>query len=288
MRQLATVVAMSVIAFCFTGVAGASAATPHQAAAPGDCGPRLSKPGGGAWVCTFVDNFNGTSLNRAKWLPLIQGGSGVRAARTCFVDSPNNVAVAGGTLRLTVRKVARPVVCDRVRASYTSASITTYRMFSQQYGRFEARMKVNPTSGKVPGLQEAFWLWPDDRVSSSTRWPASGEIDIAELYSQWPQYVIPFLHYKWNNNGGPKLGLNTAHCAASRGVFNTYTLTWTATSITIQVNGKTCLVNTSGDRAFKKPYILAFSSMLGVGGNALKPVTPIPATMQVDSVKVWR
>jgi beta-glucanase (GH16 family) len=239
-------------------------------------------------VCTFVDNFNGTQLDRSKWVPDVQGASGTNRARACNVNSPSNISVSGGTLKLTVRRVARPVVCGDKWAAFTSGSVSTHRLFGQQYGRFEARMKAHPTAGAVPGLQEAFWMWPDDRVASSANWPAAGEIDVAELYSQYHQLVVPFLHYKWNNNWGPRLGLNTAHCPASRGVFNTHTLIWTPTSITIQVNGKTCLVNTSGDPAFKKPYILAFSQLLGVGGNALTSRTPIPATMQVDSVKVWR
>ena len=82
--------------------------------------------------------------------------------------------------------------------------------------------------------------------------------------------------------------MNTAYCTAARGKFNTYTLTWTPTTLTILVNGKTCLVNTSGDPAFQKPYILAFSQALGVGANALRSNTPMPATMQVDYVRVWR
>jgi hypothetical protein len=71
-------------------------------------------------------------------------------------------------------------------------------------------------------------------------------------------------------------------------VFNTYVLTWTSTTLTIEVNGKTCLVNKSGDPAFKKPYIAAFTAALGTGGNAITPRTPIPATMTVDYLKVWR
>ena len=278
--------AISVIAMCFVGVPQASAA-PLPQVSPGDCGKILSKPGGGSWACTFVDNFTGTSLDRTKWVPQIYYGTGTPEARSCNVDDPNNVAVGSGHLKLTVRKVATPVQCSGMTANYTSASVSTYKLFSQQYGRFEARMKVQPTRGPVPGLQEAFWLWPDVRVPSDVEWPAAGEIDIAELYSQYNRLVVPFLHYTANNNGGPRPGVNTAYCAAARGRFITYTLIWTPSTLTIQVNGKTCLVNSSGDPAFQKPYILVFSSMLGVGSNALTSKTPIPATMRVDWVKVW-
>jgi hypothetical protein len=121
------------------------------------------------------------------------------------------------------------------------------------------------------------------------RWPSIGEIDIAETYSQHPDLAIPFLHYSWNDNGGPQPGLNTAwDCPARRGVFNTYTLEWSATRIEIFVNGRSCLVNTSGDTAFQRKYILALTQALGVKRNRYQVNTPMPATMTIDCVRAWR
>jgi len=253
------------------------------------CGAAVPKPGGGSWVCTFADEFNGTSLDRTKWLPQTNFATGMPspASRSCHVDHPANIAVRQGNLHLTVRRVSRPVVCKGTRADYTSGQVSTYRLFSQQYGRFEARMKVRFTFGLKPGLQESFWLWPDDRVASGVPWPAAGEIDIAELYSEYNYYAVPFLHYR-ANHGGPRPGLNTAYCPAARGQYNTHTLIWTPSSLTILVNGKTCLVNRSGDPAFRKPYIATLTAALGVGNNALRWNTPIPATMSVDYLRVWR
>ena len=145
------------------------------------------------------------------------------------------------------------------------------------------------TATTAPGLQEAFWLWPDARVPSNDYWPAAGEIDVVETYSQYSYLAIPFLHYTWYDNWGPVPGTNTAwNCAASRGVWNTYTLLWDAERIEIQVNGVTCLVNSSGDSAFQKPYIIALTQALGVGSNAYTGSAPMPATSEIDYVKVWR
>ena len=268
------------------------AATPPPAAGSlliADCGTALPRPGGGLWVCMFADEFNGTSLDRTKWLPQTNFATGTRwpRARSCHVDNPANVAVGQGNLQLTVRRASAPVVCQGRRARYTSGQVSTYRRFSQQYGRFEARMKSHDTFGPIGGLQEAFWMWPDDRYSTGM-WPAAGEIDVAELYSRYNTLVIPYLHYTWNDNGGAKPGVNTANCPATRGTFNTYTLTWTPTTLKIDINGTTCLVNTSGDPAFQKPYIVAFSQALGVGANRLRRNTPIPATMHVDYIRAWR
>ena len=253
-----------------------------------ECETTLPKPGGGVWKCTFADEFNGTSLDRTKWVPQINfpTGSSAASSTSCHVDDPSNVAVREGNLQLTVREARTPVVCNGSPSNYTSGSVSTYRKFSQQYGRFEARFKN--TAAIWPGLHEAFWLWPDDRVPSTVPWPAAGEIDVVETYSQYPDLAIPFLHYTFNDNGGPSAGVNTAYCSAKRGVYNTYVLTWTPTTLTIDVNGKTCLVNTSGDSAFQKPYIAIFTAALGAGSNVLDPKTPIPATMSVDYLRVWR
>ena len=57
--------------------------------------------------------------------------------------------------------------------------------------------------------------------------------------------------------------------------------------VALYVNGRLCLTNTSGDPAFQKPYIVAFTQALGQGANALTSQTPIPATMNVDYIRVW-
>ena len=88
---------------------------------------------------------------------------------------------------------------------------------------------------------------------------------------------------------GPKPGVNTAHdCKAKRGKWHIYTLLWGPERIEIKVDGKSCLINTSGHRAFKKRYIVAFTAMNGLSGNRVTTKTPLPSTMRVDWVRVWR
>ncbi len=170
---------------------------------------------------------------------------------------------------------------------YVAGSVSTYRLFSQKYGRFEARIKSTAT--RVPGLQESFWLWPDDRYNNEL-WPAAGEIDIAETYSQYPDRAIPYLHYTENDNGGPKPGRNTAWvCTGAAAASSTPTRSsgprpgWRSRS-----TAKSCLVNTSGDPAFQKPYIVALTQLLGTAGNEYDGRAPLPATTTVDYVKVWK
>lgn len=251
------------------------------------CGVQPLKADGSAWSCTFDDEFNGTTLDRTRWIPQTVFVTGSPTAYACYRDDPSNVRVGSGVLSLTLLKLRAPAPCAGGQAPtiYQSGMVSTWHRFSQQYGRFEARIKTTPSSS--PGLHEAFWMWPDDRVASTESWPASGEIDVAETYSNDPGSVVPFLHYSADASGF-LAGVNTNLCAANRGVWNTYTMEWSRSRIEIFVNGRSCLVNTSGDPAFQKAYIIDLTQSLGAALDAPVAGTPFPATMQVDYVRVWR
>jgi beta-glucanase (GH16 family) len=274
-----------------TPAAPAPGVSPGRAEPADACGPRPRKADGTYWSCTFHDDFSGTELDRTLWTPQTNFKSGeLELAYACYLDDPENISVSGGALHLTLRKDRRFRLClkdNLLPTQYTSGMVSTYHGFSQQYGRFEAR--YSNTAATVPGLQETFWLWPDDRYQKLLDlWPAAGEIDVSETYSQYPTLTIPFLHYTWNDNGGPRPGVNTAwNCQARRGVYTTYTVEWSPSRIEIFVDGKSCLVNTSGDKAFQKPYIVALTMLLGAGANRPTAATPLPATMSVDYVRVW-
>src|SRR3954471_6768836 len=102
--------------------------TPTPAPAPPTCGgTSLVKPDGSPWVCSFDDEFDGTSLDRSKWLVQQTATSGYHTGAECYVDSVNNVAVGNGTLRLTVRKESVPFTCKTpaggYATQYTSGSV---------------------------------------------------------------------------------------------------------------------------------------------------------------------
>lgn len=253
------------------------------------CGEQVLRADGTPWECTFVDDFAGTELDRSKWLPQSDRyRSGSREAWACYVDSPDVLEVDEGvlTLRVVQDEVARPCAgYGGAPTPYRAGSVSTHDRFSQMYGRFEARIRATDTS--EPGLQEAFWLWPDTRRHSTVLYPLTGEIDVAETYSRHPDLAIPFLHSA-TDLLGPVRGVNTAHCTATRGEWNTFVLEWGPDRLEVLVNGETCLVNTVNDPAFDQHYIVALTQMLGMRSNALTPATPLPAAMQVDHVKVWR
>ncbi|HWJ11798.1 MAG TPA: glycoside hydrolase family 16 protein [Nocardioides sp.] len=257
-----------------------------QAVAADACGTVLARSTGGYWTCTFVDNFGGSRLDGNRWIGLNQPGSG----DLCTLNSPRTIAVSMGKLRLSAIRTTSTVRCpqraDGTRARYAGATVSSYYRFSQQYGRFEARIKVRNTS--LPGLHEAFWLWPDTRYSSDTNWPNSGEIDVMETYSYKPSLNVPFLHY-WADTYGAVDGFNTSwSCTSQRGLWHTYVLEWSYSQLTIKVDGRTCLTSTHAAPSFRKRMILNLSQYLGGGSNMYDGRVSLPATMEVDWVKAWR
>ena len=256
-----------------------------------DC-TTLPKAGGGTWTCSFDDEFNGTSLDRTKWTPQKTASGSFDQGLECYVDSPNNVSVGGGVLTLTVRKEAAPFSCAGLHQSqYTSGMVSTWTGagggFAQTNGRYEIRAKF--TGAKVKGLQESIWMWP---VTPVGYWPGSGEIDIAEAYHQYPDRVIPFIHYNNSND----VNVTNNNCLVDDfGHYHTYVLEWTPASLKVSYDGNVCINDawqawwTLGRQPFDAPFFIALTEALGINDNAFDPAsTPLPASMVIDYVRVWK
>ncbi|RYJ04530.1 MAG: glycoside hydrolase family 16 protein [Actinomycetales bacterium] len=213
----------------------------------------------------------------------------------CFLGAGPNITVADGALSLKTRKETSPVTCkigDRtITSNYTSGSVTSLGKFSQAYGRFEIRAAMPASSGK--GLQSALWLVPDV-PSFYGAWPYSGEIDVVEYYTQYPDRLIPALHY--GSTAPFDQRTNNACLVYKPTEFHTYVLEWTKTKLKVTIDGTTCvdhaispLAPLLGSAPFDKPFNLNLTQMLGSGDNALPAGTSIDeATMKVDYVRVWK
>ncbi len=270
------------------GFAGARSATACG-------GVALAKPGGGWWRCTFTDEFTGTTLDRSKWVPQLTASSGYRNGPECYLDRAANIAVGNGVLTLTARRETTPFICHDplggdFTTSYTSGMVSTWGLFTQTYGRFEIRARF--PAATVAGLQSSLWLYPQDTTRYGP-WPASGEIDIAEEYSRYPDRAIPYLHYA-TATVDPTV-TNTGCLVSKPSAFHTYVAEWSPTGVTILFDGRTCLRHTwnpasplTGSQPFDQPFFVALTQALGQATNAFDPATtPLPATTTVDYVRVW-
>jgi beta-glucanase (GH16 family) len=272
-----------------TTEAPTTTAAPAATTPPPDSGRCASFPkaGGGQWQCTLSQEFNGTALDTSVWSVQTTATSGFHSGTECFMDDPDNVSVSAGTLKLTAQREANWFSCAKPRNPYTtrwsSGMVMTYGKWSQTYGRFEIRAKM-PT-GKSRGLQTALWMWPVDPFKHGP-WPASGEIDIAEWYSNRPGYVVPYIHYL----AGEAQGATETGCAVDRVEdWHTYALEWSPQTLTILYDGVRCLSITPPLHPFHQPFTIALTQALGVKNNVFDAATtPIPATTEIDYVRAWR
>lgn len=278
-----------------TATPGAAQSAPAglaQAVNPLACGLPVRKPDGSMWTCAFVDQFQSSALDARGWTVQRSETSAAMPAQACWGHDPRNVSVSGGSLHLTVIKEDEPFTCKSpygdFETQYSGGSVSTWDTLEQTYGRYEIRAKF--PNATVPGIHSAIWLTP--RNQTYGRWPMSGEIDIAEFYSKYPDRAIPYIHYIHES---PDPVTNTQCKIWNPTSYNTYAVEWTPGLITIEYNNRVCLIHRidaqdplTGSAPFDHPFALVLTQTLGIGQNPFDPdTTPLPQTMSVDRVRVW-
>jgi beta-glucanase (GH16 family) len=170
-------------AFCFATIlcvipfASVCATSENEFAPPG-------------YVLVWSDEFNaadGSVPVPAKWTYDLGGEGWGNHELESYTNHPQNAQIKSGNLVITAQKeiTARPAGEPR---QYTSARIKTKDLFSQAYGRFEARIKIP----KGEGMWPAFWMLGED--IPTVGWPRCGEIDIMENIGKEPSAVHGSLH----------------------------------------------------------------------------------------------
>ncbi|KAA1428894.1 glycoside hydrolase family 16 protein [Nocardioides antri] len=269
---------------------GAAAATATSDA----CGALLPKSDGSSWTCSFVDNFDGTSLNTTKWITQETAKTGFRTGSTCYTASDKSIKVRRGVLELTARVMPGNFVCASpsgdFTTKYTGGMIGTRGKFSQTYGRFEVRAKY-PTA-RTSGVHGGFWMNPLSQTYGA--WPASGEIDVAEWWSSDPSLVLPSLHYS-GRDGRYDSGWSCRVADVSS--YHTYAVEWLPTEMRFFIDGQLCFARSwvpNSPLVAPQPFDHPFSMILNMGvgtptgSNAITSSTQLPATYTVDHVKAWR
>lgn len=273
-----------VVAAALLGIGGvvmSGGGSAAGAVAPKCGGIVLMKATGIPWVCSFDEEFNGNGLNRTRWRVDLTSANGFHPGAACAVDTRRTVSVSHGYLNLRVHRTDRPFACAMPRGSFSSSwkagSVHT-RKFAQAYGLISVRAKF-PEAHGVAGLQSAIWTYPKamtlDKAITGTR-----EIDIAEAYSRWPDYVMPTVH---NFLGG-----STENCSMPDygAAFHTYSVLWTPTRATFFYDGAPCF--SAGRTGTSQPFLIALTQGLGIRSDISSPATPSPATMKVAWVRVWK
>lgn len=262
------------------------------ASAPSDaCGPRPQRADGTYYSCSFHDDFNGTALDRTRWMAQDTAQTGVFTGQGgCYRDNARTIAVAGGTLRLTATIHPQMFLCRSPFAPVTTrsevATVTSSARFTQTYGRFSARLRFSDATGG----HAAFWLSPEDHAYG--KWPLSGEIDVAEWFGNDQTHVYPSVHYVGEGRQ-ESTGRDCAVPTATTG-FHTYTVEWSPTEMRFFYDGQFCWshrwvpTNVRAPAPFDKPFNLVLAQIWGSGWAARRLSSPTTSTLTVDWVRAWR
>jgi beta-glucanase (GH16 family) len=225
----------------------------------------------GNWILKFDDEFNGTSLDTAKWSTGWYG-SGITPPvssqeEDCY--DPAQVAEGGGVLDLTLIKKSEN--CGISDSVYATGLVSTMGKFSFTYGFVEARVWLPSVLGN-PG-EAANWpgVWADGR-----NWPEDGEIDIAEGIGG---QVCAHFHDAASPQGIGVGGGTGCPGGMYTGGWHTFAVNWEPGIITYYYDGVDIGSVTSGVTSAPMFIVLDYA--------AGSPVQA-PAIMKIDYVRVWQ
>lgn len=210
-------------------------------------------------------------------------------AAPCDVTSPNAYVGADGFLHILARKTAD--------GKYTSARMKSQGLFSFQYGRIEARIKLPVGQGIWP----AFWTLGNSE--SYAGWPACGEQDIAErvdsvLTPDWNEGSVHGPGFTGDLGLGKKYFFPAGENAAG---WHTYGMIWKPGSVAYYIDDPMKPYVTYTNPASLTPLKGAvwpfdngvsafFLFNVAVGGDwpgAPDAKTLFPAEMLVDYVRIY-
>jgi len=252
-------------------------------------------PVAGDWVKTFDDEFDGTTIDRAKW-NIYGPNYWDRASHW----SRDNLIVGGGLARLRFEKKRgfhndNPTeppqnLSGQNQSDYACGYLDTYGKWVQRYGYFEARVKLP----RVPGLWPTFWMMPDRGPAAGPQWKrgdtANGgmELDIMEHLTRWgPFRYNVALHFDGYGKEHKSVGSPLNYVQADKDGFITSGLLWTPGLIVFYCNGKE-LWRWADPRVSSVPSHFIIEMTTGGWDNNAVDDAQLPADYLIDYVRAWQ
>lgn len=223
------------------------------------------------WSLTFADNFNGNSLNDAKWNRSYYYSPSIINDEQQFY-SPDALSVKNGYLVITASETSANGL------PYTSGAVTTLDKFSQQYGYFEIRAILPAGSGLWP----AFWML-DQNISN---YPP--EIDIFEFLGHKMNIVHQGLIYRDANNdvGSDRLSMDWLQSLADNN-WHTYGLEWSPGELIFYVDGYETGRITRSEVPDVPMYVILNMAVGGGWPGIPNENTRLAKTMKIDYVRAY-
>ncbi|HWX54111.1 MAG TPA: glycoside hydrolase family 16 protein [Verrucomicrobiae bacterium] len=242
------------------------------------------------WVLTWSDEFNGPKgapPDATKWVVVTGGNGWGNHELEYYTARDQNVRQENG--KLVIEAVREQFTGpDGVQRNYTSGRMKTAGKFSQQYGRFEARIKI--PSGR--GIWPAFWMLGDDIATA--RWPACGEIDIMEANGSKASTNFGSLHGPGYSGRNPLTATYDLPHGKFRDRFHIFAIEWEPEVVRFYVDGHLYSTRTPADLpagkrwVYDHPFFVILN--LAVGGDFPgnpDDATAFPQRMLVDYVRVY-
>jgi beta-glucanase (GH16 family) len=232
---------------------------------------------------SWADEFDGPANSLpdpAKWTYDLGGGGWGNQELETYTNLAQNVHLDGmGHLIVHV---------ERAGSGFTSARLKTQGLFSAQYGRIEARIRLPFGQGIWP----AFWMLGSN--ISSVGWPQCGEIDIMEHVGRDPSVNYGSVHGP-GYSGGNAISSRYTLPGSARFAddFHVFAIQWAPKTITFSVDGAAYKTVTPASLpagaswVFDNPFFLIVN--VAVGGTfpgAPDASTQFPQEMIVDYVRV--
>ncbi len=254
------------------------------------CPPIVPRIPGYALI--WSDEFSspdGSVPDPAKWTYNLGGSGWGNQELQSYTSRPQNAHTQDGKLVITALQEDL-TGSDGIARHYTSARLKTQNLFTQAYGRFEARIKIP----KGQGIWPAFWMLGNDITQNG--WPKCGEIDIVENIGREPGIIHGSLH-------GPSSTAHTSDLTATVSLpsgqnysddFHIYAIEWEPGTVRFYVDSNNYATftqaqwPTGGQWVFDHPFFIILN--LAVGGvwpGNPDATTQFPQQMLVDYVRVY-
>jgi len=244
------------------------------------------------WTLVWSDEFggaNGSAPDSTKWGYDVGGNGWGNDELEYYTNRNQNAHVQDGNLVIQALKETY-TGSDGVTRNYTSARLLSANLFSQAYGRFEARIKIPYGQGMWP----AFWMLGNN--IGQVGWPQCGEIDIMENIGKEPSIIYGSIHGPGYTGG---TGVGTSYTLPSgaqfAGDFHVFAVEWEPNVVRFYVDGNLYATDTPSSLpagstwVFDHPFFIILN--VAVGGDWPGPpdsTTVFPQQMLVDYVRVYQ
>jgi beta-glucanase (GH16 family) len=214
------------------------------------------------WHQTFAEDFNGEDLSQ-HWFSY----NGQPGGDPGGWFTPSHVSQHDGSLFINASLMNTPN-----GVIYATGGISNAKSFSQTYGKFEVRFRMDDGLG----INYALLLWPTDNS-----WPP--ELNFAEDLGEGRQVTTATVH--WGGHGSPhQLDFQFLH-GYNFTEWHTAGVEWTPDGVTVQIDGKDWHHFPSNEVP-RVPMSLALQTQAWTCGGSFSTCpdarTPANVNLQVD------